>query len=156
MSLQTNITSIALISKQKKEENAEFKAYLKEKNVKEIDTIVHGLSDKITPQIDCTACGNCCANLRPTATREEVGKFAKEEEIDKYMYAESFSCKNLNDKKCTAYAERPQECRSYPYMDRDNFINRTTGILQNYAVCPIVFNIFESLKKELKWSYQVK
>lgn len=156
MSLQINIKSIAEIAKQKREENAVFKVYLKEQNVKEIDTIVHGLSDKITPQIDCTACGNCCANLRPTATREEVGKFVKEDEIDKYMYAESIVCKNLKDKKCSVYADRPEECRSYPYMDRDNFINRTTGILQNYAVCPIVFNIFESLKKELKWSYTVK
>jgi hypothetical protein len=36
-------------------------------------------------------------------------------------------------------------------MDRTNFVNRTVGILQNYEICPIVFNVYESLKIELKW-----
>jgi Fe-S-cluster containining protein len=154
MSLEANLKNITEIAKQKAEENSAFKGYLKVQNVEEVDTIVQTLNHKITPQIDCTDCGNCCANLRPAATRETLIKFVKEEEIDKYMYAESMVCKNLVDKKCTVYSDRPDECKSFPYMDRKNFVNRTTGTFQNYEICPIVFNIIETLKTELKWSYK--
>ena len=152
MTFETNLKSIVKIAKQKTGENAAFKDYLKEQDAEKIDIIVHRLNDNITPQIDCLKCGNCCANLRPTATREDLRKFVKEEDIDKLMYAESMVCKNLKDKKCTAYNDRPKECKSYPYMDSSNFINRIPATLYNYAICPIVFNIFESLKKELNWS----
>jgi hypothetical protein len=153
MNLEINLKKIAETAVEKKEENLSFESYLKKQTVEEVDEIAHRLSEKITEAIDCVACGSCCNNLRPVATREDVGQFVVEEKIDEYMYLESFSCKNLDVdcKTCTTYLDRPQECRDFPYMDRSNFANRTVGILQNYEICPIVFNVYESLKKELKW-----
>ena len=151
MTLETNLKTIREIATKNSSENAAFKDYLKEQDAEKIDIIVHHLNDKITPQIDCLKCGNCCANLRPSATREALRKFVKEADICKLMYAESMVCKNLKDKKCTIYNDRPEECKSYPYMDSNNFINRIQATLFNYEICPIVFNIFECLKKELKW-----
>jgi hypothetical protein len=153
MKLEINLKKIAETAVEKNEENRSFATYLKQQNLEEIDKIAHRLSEKITDAIDCVACGSCCNNLRPIATREAVGQFVVEEKIDEYMYLERFSCKNLDVdcKSCTAYLDRPQECRDFPYMDRNNFVNRTHGILQNYEICPIVFNVYESLKTELKW-----
>tara|TARA_B100000809_G_scaffold164321_1_gene161674 strand:- start:1784 stop:2254 length:471 start_codon:yes stop_codon:yes gene_type:complete len=152
--LEINLKTIAETAVKKEVENRSFANYLKEQNVGKIDQIAQRVAKDITDKIDCVACGSCCNNLRPIATTEELRKFVVEEKIEKYRYLERFSCKNLdsNDcKKCTVYLDRPQECRDFPYMDRDNFAKRTIGILQNYKICPIVFNTYESLKDELNW-----
>jgi hypothetical protein len=41
-------------------------------------------------------------------------------------------------------------------LEEDQFITKTYGALRNYEICPIVFNVFEALKVELDWDYQVK
>tara|TARA_B100000809_G_scaffold164322_1_gene161675 strand:- start:62 stop:532 length:471 start_codon:yes stop_codon:yes gene_type:complete len=152
--LEVNLKTIAETAVNKEVDNRSFANYLKEQNVEKIDEIAQRLAKDFTDKIDCVACGSCCNNLRPIATTEELRKFVVEEKIEEYRYLERFSCKNLdsNDsKKCTVYLDRPQECRDFPYMDRDNFAKRTIGILQNYKICPIVFNTYESLKDELNW-----
>lgn len=152
--LEVNLKTIAETADKKDIENRSFADYLKKQDVVEIDKIAHRLAKDFTEKIDCVACGSCCNNLRPIATTKELGKFVVEEKIEEYRYAERFSCKNLdseNCKACTVYLDRPQECKDFPYMDRNNFAKRTIGILQNYRICPIVFNTYESLKEELQW-----
>jgi Fe-S-cluster containining protein len=152
MRLEKDLENIAQIAKQKEKENVSFQTYLKAQNAEKIDEIVHRLYEDILSQISCVECGNCCMNLRPIATVKELSRFVEPENIEAFMYLKAFPCKYIKDKKCTIYSDRSEECRSYPYLHRDNFIARTHGILQNYEICPIVFNVFERLKKELKWS----
>lgn len=151
MKLELNIKTIEQIARLKKDENISFGIYLKNQDFEKIDEIVHRLYEDITPRINCLDCANCCFNLRPIATDEELSKFVEPENIEKFKYLKSFSCKNIRDKKCMVYAERPEECRSYPYLHRNKFVTRMHEVLQNYEICPIVFNVFELLKKELGW-----
>lgn len=149
MELEINLDKIQQIAEQKEQENLSFHHFLKEKNAEKVDTLVHRLSDKVTPKIDCLACGNCCKNLRPVANNEVLSQFVAEADIEKVKYVMSFSCSHLDGNKCTKYTERPGECRPYPYLDKDGFVTRFLGMLQNYEICPIVFNVIEDLKKEL-------
>ncbi|MBI9069216.1 MAG: YkgJ family cysteine cluster protein [Salinivirgaceae bacterium] len=151
MELERNLENIAQMAKVKEKENSSFQSYLKNQDTDKIDAIAHRLNDEITALIDCTECGNCCQNLRPIATNEELRVFVEPQNIEKFKYLEGFQCKNLKDKKCTIYTTRPEVCRLYPFLDRDKFITRTYGVLQNYEHCPIVFNVFELLKIELGW-----
>ena len=151
MKLEIDLKKIEQIAKQKEAENISFAGYLKNQDVEKVDEIVHRLYEEIAPQIDCLDCGNCCQNLRPVATDEVLRLFLEPENIEEFKYSKGFACKNLNIKKCILYSERPEECREYPYMHRDKFVKRTHEILQNYEICPIVFNIYELLKKELVW-----
>lgn len=151
MNLEINLKKIEQTSQVKQTENISFGNYLKVQNSEKIDKIVHQLNDKIADQIDCVSCGNCCQNLRPVATDKVLSIFVEPENIEAFKYLKSFPCKNLCDKKCSIYTDRPEECRSYPYLDRAKFITRTHEVLQNYEICPIVFNVFEQLKKELEW-----
>ncbi len=152
MRLETELDNIAQIAKLKEKENISFQTYLKTQNAEKIDEIVHRLYEDILSQINCVDCGNCCMNLRPIATEKELRPFVAPENMQAFMYLKAFSCKHIKDKKCIIYADRPEECRSYPYLHKDNFIDRIHGVLQNYEICPIVFNVFELLKIELKWS----
>ena len=73
---------------------------------------------------------------------------------DKYegsWFLKATPCRYLDGKECTIYDIRPKECREYPYTHRRKFVTRTLGMISNYAVCPIVFNVLENLKAELKF-----
>jgi len=151
MQLETNIKNIKQIAQQKKDENLSFHRFLNEQDFDKIDVIVHRLNEEVSPQINCLECANCCQNLRPIATNEELSKYVEEKNIEAFKYLMSFSCKHLNDKACNIYLDRPEECRSYPYLNKSGFVKKTLGMLQNYEICPIVFNVFELLKTELGW-----
>ena len=151
MKIEINLETIAETAKQKLKENISFTHFLAVQDSDKVDKIMHRLNDEITPKIDCLDCGNCCRNLRPVANNEVLSQFVEPENIEAYKYLKGFACKNLDCNACTIYLDRPQECRSFPYLDRGNFVNRTYELLQNYEICPIVFNAFEGLKKELKW-----
>ncbi|WP_180335726.1 YkgJ family cysteine cluster protein [Labilibaculum filiforme] len=156
MKIELDLKKIGQIAKQKSAENISFQTYLKGQNAIRIDEIVHRLYKEFTIKISCVDCGNCCQNLRPIASYKELSKFVEDKDIEAFMYLESISCKFHKDKKCTDYSNRPEECRSYPNLDEDQFITKTYGALRNYEICPIVFNVFEALKVELDWDYQLR
>lgn len=153
MKLEIDLKKIEQIAKQKEPENKSFQTYLKEQNSENIDKIVHRLYEEVMNQIDCRDCGNCCQNLRPIASHKELSKFVTEENIESFMYQKSFACKHHQNKKCTDYLNRPEECRLYPYLGEDHFITKTYSALINYEICPHVYNVLELLKIELDWSY---
>jgi len=166
MKIETNIKKIQQIADRKEDENLAFRSFLKGQDFNKVDEIVHKLYSEIAPQIDCLECGNCCINLRPTITDKELDRLAEIDEVTKsdfeekylmqddfedFKYLRSVPCKYLKDKKCMIYSDRPEECRSYPYLHKDKFVSRTLGVLNNYEICPIVFNVFELLKVEFGW-----
>ena len=162
--LELNIENIALVGEQKEEENFDFRIFLKGQDFKSIDTIVHRINKQITSQIDCEKCGNCCKSLRPWLTESEIDKLSRIDnlaqpafltkfvEIDNFdgiKYLKDTPCKYLKDKTCSIYTNRPEDCKSYPHTQKSEFITRTLGMIDNYGICPIVFNLFERLKEEL-------
>ena len=56
----------------------------------------------------------------------------------------------LNDNKCTQYDSRPVNCALYPHLHKKDFVFRLIGVVNNYSICPIVFNVYEALKNKLK------
>ncbi|MBN1185128.1 MAG: YkgJ family cysteine cluster protein [Bacteroidales bacterium] len=168
---ELDLEKIALIGKQKEEENFDFRIFLKGQDMKKIDGIVHRINEQITLQIDCRKCGNCCKTLRPCVTESEINtlsgidKFTRTDfvrrfvEIDKsedITYLKDIPCKYLIDKSCSIYPDRPEDCKSYPHVQKPEFITRTLGMIDNYGICPIVFNLFEQLKEESGYEYNKK
>ena len=166
--LELNINKIRRISEEKEEENYEFRVFLKGQDSNEVDAIVHELNKEITSQIDCTKCGNCCISLRPCVDDSEIKRLAKldgisvagfkskfigEDDFDHTKYLKDIPCKYLAGKTCSIYPERPEDCRSYPHTHKSHFTSRTLGMIENYGICPIVFNVFEQLKEELDFYY---
>ncbi len=153
MRLETNLENIARIAKNKEEENKTFCSFLERQNFDEIDDIVHRLNSEISSRINCVDCGNCCLNVRPTASYAELSKFVEPKNIEAYKYLPSIKCRYLDNKKCTIYTDRYDECRLYPGLHKDEVVSRTYGVLQSYGICPIILNVFEYLKTELGWSF---
>lgn len=64
------------------------------------------------------------------------------------MIINAIPCSFLSENKCTVYSDRFSECREFPHLHKKNFKGRLFGTLMHYAMCPIIFNVIEALKKE--------
>jgi hypothetical protein len=168
--LITDIIKIEKLSKKKADENWQFRTFLKGTTIphKKIDAIVHRLNREVSAQIDCTVCANCCKTISPTLDEEDIVTFAKglgispEQLKSQYLVEdeEGFTfnakpCPFLVDNKCSNYDHRPKDCASYPHLHKGDFTSRTLGVIDNCSVCPIVFNVFERLKDELRHNYEL-
>ncbi len=161
--LITHLATIAVIAAEKEGENDALRLFLKRQDGAAIDVLVHEINDDITPRIDCRQCGNCCKSLMINVTPAEAQSlsaylkeplaFVKEKFIETseqgQMIINTIPCHFLADSKCTIYENRFTECREFPHLHKDNFTTRLFGTLMYYAMCPIIFNVVESLKKRL-------
>lgn len=163
----TDIPYIKAMATEREEENVAFRTYLKlhDLSSEEIDAIVHDILADVTAQIDCTKCGNCCEVIRPTLDDEDIHIFTEglgmpedqfrtqylsyEKDFHHRIIFNSLPCPFLEDHKCVNYESRPKECRSYPHLHKADITGRLLGILHNYEICPIVFNVYERMKAVL-------
>jgi Fe-S-cluster containining protein len=163
MLLELDIEKIKRMSQQKENENYRFRSFLKGQDDEKVDRIVYRLHKDISGMIDCTTCGNCCTKLKPAVTNPEIKRlsvidsvlseyfrtnFTEQDDFKESLYLKDTPCKYLLDKKCLIYAERPDVCKSYPHTHLPDFNSRTLEVIENTAICPIVFNLFEQLKRE--------
>ena len=168
MKIELDLDVIKKNAEIKEDENYQFRSCLKGQSGKKIDKIVRSLYSEVLDHIDCTECGNCCIELETCFQKDEIDRLTKELNIDKEEFINQSTnhgeygekdkfflndrpCQFLKDKKCTIYALRPEECNSYPYLHKDDFISRLFGVIQNYAICPIVYNVYEQLKRRLNF-----
>jgi len=156
----TNLVQIKEIATKKEPENDRFRIYLKQQDRNFIDSIVHALNDTINPQIDCTACGNCCKSLMINVTTGEAEALAtrlqlslatvKEKYIEEseqgQLIMNTIPCHFLSGSSCSIYEDRFTECREFPHLHKPHFTGRLFGIMMYYGMCPIIFNVVEQLK----------
>jgi uncharacterized protein len=167
MAIKVDLEYIKEMGTERERENWEFRTFLKQHTLtsREIDAIVHEIVDEVTSQIDCTKCANCCKQIKPVLDEEDVSKFAQGLKVPVSEFDEQYLCADdenpskhnfnelpcpfLKKDQCTNYDHRPKECRSYPHLHKKDFVSRLWGVVENYELCPIVFNVYEQLKAEL-------
>lgn len=158
--LQTNLQSIGNIAVEKQDENEAFVYFLKQENTIDLDKTVFQINHTITPQIDCTTCGNCCKSLMIVVEENEANNLAKylnkqreafdnqyiEKGSNGMMLISKIPCHFLSDNKCTVYEHRFAGCKEFPAMHLPNFKDRLFTTFMHYDRCPIIFNVIEELK----------
>jgi uncharacterized protein len=165
------IREIPLIQRYSRHNEAEdfrFRAYLKgELNLSnaELDAVVRKTTDEVWAQIDCKTCANCCRTMQIVVDNKDIvrlagrlgmtiAQFTKQYIAvaeDKTRYFTSMPCPFLGeDNLCSVYDDRPKACRDFPFLHGDNFRSRTWGVIDNTSYCPIVFNVWQALKKRFK------
>ncbi|MFI5386182.1 MAG: YkgJ family cysteine cluster protein [Fimbriimonadales bacterium] len=165
--LVTDLDTIKRISRKEEDENWEFRTFLKihDWSDSKLDAAVHEINRKVSSQIDCQKCGNCCATLRAGITRADSVRLANrlliglpvfqkryvetDDEGDKVMNQNP--CPFLEGTRCSVYEDRPESCRSFPHLHKPRFRSRLIGVILNTSVCPIVFNVLRELKRQTKW-----
>jgi uncharacterized protein len=163
--MEINLDKIKLLCQKNENINMKFRSFLKGyANPGEIDFIVHNLFKEISIKIDCTQCANCCKTIGPILCENDIDNLSKllnlnnDEFINTYLKRDdegdlvlnNIPCLFLKENKCSVYSKRPEDCRSYPHLQKDEFISRLYAVITNCSVCPIVFNVYEKLK-EIVW-----
>ena len=162
--METDLIKIKKFSQEREDENWYFRTFLKGYAIKNLDSVVHKLFKQVSEAIDCTACGNCCKEIQPGLKKKDINKLSKslnilpDQFVTKYVDKDEdgdnilnqLPCPFLKNNKCTQYESRPVDCASYPHLHKKDFVFRLIGVVNNYSICPIVFNVYEALKNRLK------
>lgn len=164
--IETDLNKIKKLLLENEDENWKFISFLKTCDIpsEKIDSIVHRLYKNISSGIDCKTCANCCKEMRPVLNIEDIQKHSiglhlsvsqfkikyltKDGDSENYIF-NTKHCPFLKANLCSNYAFRPENCKSYPYLHNSDFSFRLINVIVNFSVCPIVFNVYESLKDEI-------
>ena len=136
-------------------------------NETEVDTAVFALNQIIEPQIDCTQCGNCCKSLMVNITNEGANHAAEflqmsrkafdemyvEKGSHELMIVNTIPCAFLTGTSCSIYSHRFAGCKEFPGLHLPQFNKRLFTVMMHYNRCPIIFNVMEQLKKEIRFIY---
>lgn len=162
--IETGLVRIKTLAGKREDENYEFRAFLKAECPPEmLDAVTHQLYREVSAAIDCLTCANCCREIAPALDQDDLERFARglgassKEFAGEYLMGNDEGgftfrqtpCPFLHDKHCANYGARPIDCRSYPHLHKENTMGRLLSMVANYSICPIVFNVYEGLKKEL-------
>ena len=166
MRLVTDIKDIEMLAAENEDHNWRFRCFVKgcDLKIEELDAIVHKLNDAVTAKIDCQSCGNCCRVMHPILKKKDIQRLAvrlslpasefekeylvKDEVEDGYTFRAT-PCPFLSENSCAVYSARPEDCRSFPHLHKNEFVFRIGGVFSNCSVCPIAYNVYELLKDEL-------
>ncbi|NJD04307.1 MAG: YkgJ family cysteine cluster protein [Ruminiclostridium sp.] len=146
--------------KKVEDENWAFRGFLKSLEPEGLDKFVNDMHIELFKNIDCIKCSNCCKKIVPTLNAKDIRRLAKHfnisfddfasqnvEKSDGEWILKEKSCKFLTESGCSVYDVRPESCREYPYTDKKGFVHRLIGLIEYSGVCPVVYEIFERLKR---------
>ncbi len=161
MTMEKNPDAVARLAGDLEDENWRFRSYLKMvRSPARIDLLAEQFGREAAAQMDCTACGACCRDNCVPVTDEERRRLAARsglseaeferlhmtQDDDGQAAIDARPCLFLQGTVCAVYEDRPEPCRGYPYIG-GHLASRMIGILERAAVCPIVFEMLDQLKR---------
>ena len=153
-----------------------FRAFLKHHpslSSKEIDRVVHEITERVWRNTDCTGCGNCCKEVVPTLSQAEVERLASRLSMSSSEFASQYlkpaeppednpwvmpepPCPFLKDNCCRVYEDRPANCCDYPYLHKTNFTSRTLSMIGRLSECPAVVQVWQELKRATGFRHRAR
>ena len=171
-SLIRDIPLIERYSRHNEAEDFRFRDFLKHRlNLSNaaLDAIVQETTGDVWSKVDCLTCANCCKTLHIVVDDADIKRLSRrltmppqefraryvKMDTDKTLLFKSQPCPMLGpDNRCAVYEDRPQACRDFPYLHDKDFRSRTLSMIDNTTRCPIVFNVWQELKRKFKFGKQ--
>jgi hypothetical protein len=161
MGLETDLDEIRKLAEERDDENWKFCTFLKQRDG--VDKRAYRILEGVLAGIDCTTCGNCCLTMEVCVTDTDVARLAVHLSVTPKKFREQYvvrdehgnarlrgrPCVFLEGKRCSVYDARPEDCRAFPHLHKKGIVSLLMGVIGNYSVCPIVFNVYERLKDEM-------
>src|SRR5215813_7669231 len=88
-----DLVQIRTLAEKKEDENFQFRRFLKTQcNLEpdEIDRRVFETTRRVWAGIDCTTCANCCREVKPTFSEEEVHRVARRLGMERQQFIETY------------------------------------------------------------------
>ena len=165
MEIETDINRIGKLARPREKSKWAFRCFLKSSDLPfgKFNSKANELYREVSSRVECTSCANCCRVSRPLLTKADVKRLSQAQGLsvnalqDRYLRTDedvegetfnSLPCPFLKDNCCSVYDHRPAGCRSFPHLHKREFVFRVNQAFSNCHVCPIVFNVYEGLKRE--------
>jgi Fe-S-cluster containining protein len=162
VSVETDLKRIYRLGTRREKKNRNFLKWLKYRctwSDRRLMKLQKETVARVWSQIDCTQCGNCCAEMQLQVTEKDISALAKtlgikprefreqyaEKHRDGHWYMKDTPCFFLERRRCIIYESRPSRCRGFPYL-HNNIRGDISGAMDRAPYCPIVFNVLEELK----------
>ena len=163
--IHTDLEFIGRFAHEKQDENDQFRAFLSTHDSAEVDLLVRELDAAISPNVNCTSCGNCCKSLMVNINEQEADNLSAHLDMQRAAFDEKYlekgsngmmllnaiPCHFLSDNKCTVYEYRFEGCKEFPALHLPGFKKRLFTTFMHYDRCPIIFNVVEQLKERLNF-----
>lgn len=155
-------TELKLLTDDVRQETTSLVKRLKKKKPRNLDNVVRGLHDEAFDKFDCLDCANCCKTISPRLfdrdierlskhlrmkTSDFMDQYIRSDEEGEYIFRDQPCPFLMHDNYCMVYENRPKACREYPHTDRKRFFQVLPLSHKNCETCPVVYDIFEELKK---------
>ena len=128
---------------------------------KDLDLIAEEIDKEVWQDINCLACSNCCRNMTPTFTFQDLKRIASHFRMSipdfkkKWLYKNkkgewmnrSQPCQflDLKTNKCSIYAIRPEDCAGFPHLTKKKTVEYIHVHKQNIQFCPATFKMVEKM-----------
>lgn len=160
-----DLAQLKSLAKKKRKQQEQLLAKLKKLPSAKLDAIINEADAKQFKQIDCLACANCCKTTPPLIVQKDIQRIAKHLNLSAGDFMQQYvemdedgdfvlnqtPCPFLGaDNYCSIYEVRPKACSEYPHTQQQSQKSFLKITLENTAVCPAVYNIFEVLDQKLK------
>lgn len=126
-----DLVQIRTLARKKELENWRFRAFLKgecDLEPEEIDRRVSEITRRVWAGIDCTTCANCCREVKPSFSEEEVNRLARRLGLEPRQFIENYlertephsekpwqtrttPCPFLKENRCSVYEDHPTKPR---------------------------------------------
>jgi Fe-S-cluster containining protein len=145
--------------------NCRFRTFLKiHAEGDELDAQFLALHKELFANYDCCKCNNCCRAFDISLDGDEAKRIAAflgmtesdfaakyltnaDPEDDKPSKFATKPCPFLGgDGRCAIQECKPDVCTGFPYTDKPNRLSSMWGVIDNTAICPVVFEILEEIK----------
>jgi Fe-S-cluster containining protein len=165
--MAVDLVQLRTLAEAKEDENWRFRSFLKGQcNSAKVDRTVFETTRRVWAGIDCTSCANCCRQVKPSFSEEEVERLARRFKMERQRFIDEYlertealsenpwqtrtlPCPFLQGNLCSVYEDRPADCSEYPYLYKPHLATRTIAMLARIPTCPIVYEVVEDLKKSL-------
>ena len=150
----------------KENENFRFRTFLKRYgDEEEVDRQFLRLHEELFADYDCSKCRNCCKMYRGCIPKKDIKKDAAHLGISPEQFVDFFleedpggdyqtkhmPCDFLQeDGGCRLGDCKPESCKKYPYTEQPERLWSMLSLIEAAGVCPVVYEMFERLKKEYK------
>lgn len=127
------------------------------------ENLFYKYHESVFNRLDCLECANCCKNLGPLITYNDIEKMASFLKTRPSLLVEKYFIKDedgdivfksmpcpflLSDNYCSIYEARPKACREYPHTNHKKTIQILDITLKNMETCPAVLEIVKGVIKD--------
>ncbi len=160
----TDLVQIKRFGEKKREENRQFRAWLKRHNFVERRFVA--IAQQTEEAIDCTQCANCCRVATTQVSERDIERLAKFFRLSIAAFQSMYTvespdegrilkrnengCVFLDGNLCSIYEARPHTCELFPHLAKGpgSMLSRMWDMPDRAVYCPIVFNTLEEFKTE--------